>query len=506
MTVNVNETEIKYDVPAGAALPRLDDLPQVAGTVEPDEERLEAEYYDTDDLRLIRAGITLRRRGGGHDAGWHLKLPLGAATRREIRLPLDRTGRQVPDELAGLVRVRTRGEPLRPVVRMTTTRQRLTLLGQAGESLAEVAADNVSAQTLGDITSVSSWHEVEVELTGGDQGLLEAADELLRRDGLRPAGWSAKLERALGDQFPEPAYQVPLTSSSSAGQVVLAYLQTHAEALKSLDPMVRRDEPDAVHDMRVATRRLRSALRSFGGIICRDGSERLAAELKWLGSVLGTARDGEMLARHLQSGLRGTPVELVIGPVQARVQGHFASVRADARTALLSALDSQRYLSLLDELDQLMTEPPLTPDAAMPAVKVLPPVARRSYRKVSRRMRRARRARAGHSSDTALHEARKAAKRARYASEAMSPVIGKKARRFARQMKKVQSVLGDHHDAVMARPVERELGISAYLAGENAFSYGLLYGRDACDGERLQAQARRTWKRASRPRYRRWMH
>lgn len=100
MAVNVNETEAKYDAPAGAALPRLDDLPQVAGTSGPGEEQLEAEYYDTDDLRLIRAGITLRRRRGGDDAGWHLKLPLGADTRREIRLPLGRAGRRVPGELA----------------------------------------------------------------------------------------------------------------------------------------------------------------------------------------------------------------------------------------------------------------------------------------------------------------------------------------------------------------------------------------------------------------------
>jgi len=121
-------------------------------------------------------------------------------------------------------------------------------------------------------------------------------------------------------------------------------------------------------------------------------------------------------------------------------------------------------------------------------------------------MRRAHGARSGQSADTALHEARKAAKRARYAGEAMTPAIGKEARRFAKQMKKVQSVLGDHQDAVIARQVERELGISAHLAGENAFSYGLLYGRDVCDGQRLQARARRTWKRASRPRYRRWMH
>jgi CHAD domain-containing protein len=505
MAVNVNETEIKYDAPPGAALPRLGDLPQVARISGPDEEQLEAEYYDTDDLRLIRAGITVRRRRGGDDAGWHLKLPLGAATRREIQLP-GRTGRQVPGELAELVRVHTRGEPLRPVARITTKRQRLTLLDQAGESLAEVMADDVSAQTLGDTTTVSGWREVEVELTGGSRQLLKAAWKLLRRDGLRPAGRSAKLERALEGQLPEPTRQVPLTSSSPAGQVVLAYLQTHAEALKSLDPMVRRDEPDAVHQMRVATRRVRSTLRSFGHIISRDGTQWLAAELKWLGTMLGQARDGEVLAGHLQAELHHTPGELVIGPVQARVQGYFASVRAGARTALLGALDSPRYFSLLEELDKLIAEPPLTPQAAMPSAKVLPVAVRRPYRQVRRRMRRARQARAGQSADVALHQARKAAKRARYASEAMTPAIGPKARRFARHMKEVQSVLGDHQDAVIARQVERELGISAHLAGENAFSYGLLYGRDACDGQRLQAQVRRTWKRASHLRHRRWMH
>ncbi len=506
MAVNMNETEAKYDAPAGAALPRMDGLPQVTGTSRPAGEQLEAEYYDTGDLRLIRAGVTLRRRRGGHDAGWHLKLPVGADTRREIRLPLGRTGRPVPRELAELVRAYTRGKPLRPVARITTNRQRLTLHGQAGDSLAEVAADDVSAQSLDGTTTGSRWHEVEVELTGGNRKLLKAADELLRGDGLRPAGRSAKLQRALGGRLPEPARQAPLTPSSTAGQVVLAYLRTHAEKMKSLDPMVRRDEPDAVHQMRVGTRRLRSTLRSFGNIIRRDGTQRLAAELKWLGAVLGEARDAEVLAGHLQAGLREAPGELVIGPVQARVRGHFAPARADARAALLRALDSQRYFSLLDELDKLIAEPPLTPQAARPAADVLPAAARRPYRQVRRRMRRARRASPGQPTDEALHEARKAAKRARYAGEAMAPAIGKQARRFTKQMKNVQSVLGDHQDAVIARQVERELGVGAHLAGENAFSYGLLYGRDACHAQRLQAQAWRTWKRASHPRYRRWMH
>jgi CHAD domain-containing protein len=505
MAQSMNETEAKYDAPAGRALPGLGDLPRVAGTSGPDEEKLEADYYDTGDLRLMRTGITLRRRRDGHDAGWHLKLPAGPGTRREIRLPLGRAGAGVPRELAELVRVYTRSEPLRPVARMTTRRQRLILLGRSGESLAEVAADDVSAQALADGEKVSQWREVEVELTGGGLGLLRAADKLLRRDGLRPAGRAAKLERALAGQLPGPASEPPLTPSSPAGQVVLAYLRAHTEKLKSLDPMVRMDEPDAVHQMRVATRRLRSTLRSFGRIIPRSDTLGLAGELKWLGDLLGEARDGEVLAGHLEANLRRMPAELAVGPVQARVRGHFAPAQAAARDAVLAALGSERYFSLLGELDRLIASPPLTRRAVRPAAGVLPKAVRRGYWQTSRRMRRARRAAAGPPRDMALHQARKAAKRARYAGEAVAPALGKEARRFTRQMKNLQSVLGDHQDTVIARQVDRELGMNAHLADENAFSYGLLYGRDACDGERLQARAHQTWQQASRSRYRRWM-
>jgi len=499
MAVNANETEAKYDAPAGAGLPRLDRLPQVAAASGPEQQRLDAEYYDTDDLRLLRAGITLRQRSGGNDAGWHLKLPLGHGTRREIRRPLNGDSRSVPAELAGLVRAHTRGAPLRPVARLTTIRQRLILLDDAGRSLAEVAADDVSAQTMGEATVMSRWQEVEVELTGGDRRLLEAADDLLRHyDGLRPAGRAAKLARALAGRLPEPEEPPQLTASSPAGQVVLAYLRAHAGTLMSLDPLVRLDEPDAVHQMRVAGRRLRSTLCSFRQILYQDATSGLAADLKWLGGVLGAARDGEVLDAHLRTGLRQAPVELRIGPVEARIQGHFASARAAARTGALAALDSDRYFSLLDDLDRLLAEPPFTAEAARPAAEVLPVAARRALWQADRRMRRAWRAAPGQRRDEGLHRARKSVRRARYAAEVAAPAAGGQAARFARRMKQVQSVLGEHQDAVIARAVARDLGIAAHLAGENAFSYGLLYERDACDGERLQARARRIWKKAAR--------
>jgi CHAD domain-containing protein len=172
---------------------------------------------------------------------------------------------------------------------------------------------------------------------------------------------------------------------------------------------------------------------------------------------------------------------------------------------LLAALDSDRYFSLLDDLDWLRDDPPFTARAAMPAAKVLPEAARRACRRADRQMHRARHVAAGQLRNEALHQARKAARRARYASEAMAPAAGKEARRFTSEMKKVQSVLGEHQDTVIARRAARELGISAYLAGENAFSYGLLYERDVCHGQRFQVQAQQAWKRARRPRYLRWM-
>ena len=135
--------------------------------------------------------------------------------------------------------------------------------------------------------------------------------------------------------------------------MVLADLRIHAHALRTLEPRVRADELDSVHQMRVATRRLRAVLRSFGQVIRRTDSEHLAGELQWLGRTLGAARDGEVLAGHLRDSLRPLPPELLIGPVQAHVQGHYAPLRAAAHAELLEALDSPRYTRLLAELDRV---------------------------------------------------------------------------------------------------------------------------------------------------------
>ena len=372
MTTEARETEQKYEVEGDVVLPSLADLPRVATVSEPERETLTAEYYDTDDLRLLKAGITLRRRQGGSDEGWQLKLPAaaagtakktaGASRRREIRLTLDQGDRDrmdrhrpsggdpVPAELAGLVRAHTRDASLRPVARIETRRRLTALLDAAGTSLAEIAVDEVAAQSLGASTTLSRWNEIEIGLTGGRPRLLRAAADRLRRSGLRPAGRVAKLERALAaDARPSVAPARPggrgaaagADRRAQAGDVIAAYVGAQASRLKALDAAVRRDEPDAVHQMRVTTRRLRAALQAFPMVLPKPATAGAREELRWLGRVLGDARDAEVLEQHFQAALAELPAELVIGPAKARVTLHFAPEQAAARQAVLAALDSR---------------------------------------------------------------------------------------------------------------------------------------------------------------------
>jgi len=288
---------------------------------------------------------------------------------------------------------------------------------------------------------------------------------------------------------------------SSAGEMVISYLDAQAARLAALDLAVRRDKPDSVHQMRVTVRRLRSTLQSFTVILPKADTRQLSAELKWLGGVLGAARDVEVLDSHLRTSLAAVPTELVLGPAQARISIYFAPQEAQAREAVLTALDSQRYRSLRADLDTLLDSPPLTAAAAEPAGPALRLAVGRACRRTSRRMSRARKAPAGQPRDVALHEARKAAKRARYAAEAVEPALGKKARRLAKRMKRVQSVLGDHQDAVIARTTVRGIGIEAHLAGENAFSFGLLHERAHRQALACQQEAYLAWRQARKSRH-----
>ena len=499
MATVVREIERKYD-PAAGATAALDAVQAMTGTAgiaavsRQDEQLLDAVYYDTADLRLIGAGITLRRRAGGGDAGWHLKLPAGADTRDEIRLPLTAPGGKraatpraragpVPEELAALVRAWTRGAALAPVVRIQTGRRVLRLLDGAGQALAEVAADHVSAQPAGR-SAASSWDEIEAELVTGGPALLTAIDTRLRRAGAgRPPPRPNCSGRSPGLPAAGAAHEPSLTRGSPAGEVVLGYVRDQVAAIWRYDPLVRRDEPDAVHQMRVATRRARSALQAFGGIIDRETTRPLCAELKWLAAALGPARDGEVLLARLTAELTAIPPALVAGPVQARITGCFTAGLAQAAQTALAALDGQRYLRLLDDLDALLADPPLTPRAERKAGKVLAKPVRRAARRLQRALAAVP---AAQDRDAAIHEARKATKRARYAAEAAVPALGSTASRQAVQAKELQQLLGDHHDSVVARTVLLDLAAKARAAGEDTFTYGLMHQRQACQAATIE--------------------
>jgi CHAD domain-containing protein len=500
VTTVVREIERKYD-PAAGATAALDSAKGMAGTAgiaavsQRDEQLLDAVYYDTADLRLIGAGITLRRRTGGGDAGWHLKLPAGADTQDEIRLPLDapagrraatpraRAAGAVSEELAALVRAHTRGAALAPVMRIQTRCHVLRLLDGVGQILAEIAADYVSAEPA-DGSAATSWDEIGAGLVTGGPALLTAIDTRLRQAGARPAATATKLQRALAGRLPTGAAPEPTpTRHSPAGEVVLGYVRDQVAAIWRYDPLVRRDEPDAVHQMRVATRRARSALQAFGSIIEREATRPLCAELKWLAAALGPARDTEVMLARLTADLAAIPPALVAGPVQARITAHFTAELAQAGQTALAALDGQRYLRLLDDLDALLAGPPLTPLAKRKAGKVLAKPVRRA----ARRLQRALAATPGaEDRDAAIHEARKATKRARYAAEAAVPALGRTASRQAAQAKELQQLLGDHHDSVVARTVLLDLAGKARAAGEDTFTYGLMHQRQACQAANIE--------------------
>jgi CHAD domain-containing protein len=292
--------------------------------------------------------------------------------------------------------------------------------------------------------------------------------------------------------------------------VVLAYLDEHTARLRVLAPAAARGEPGAIHQMRVATRRVRSALQSFPSVLRRDKTAHLRAELKWLGAVLGAARDDEVTSAFLGQELASFPPELVMGPAQARVRASLAPQQARDTEAVTEALGSPRYAALTGDLARLIDRPPFAGAAGDPADTVLPAAVGRAWRRTRRRMEHAQRLRAGSSQhaaarDTALHDTRKAAKRVRYAAEAARPALGKPARRFAKRMKAVQSALGDHHDAVRARAAARDIGVHASLAGENAFTFGLLHERAAAAAQDAEHQATRARKRAEKKKALKWL-
>jgi len=490
------EIELKFDADETVSVSDLLDLPGVAALVHPVEQHLEAVYFDTADLRLLRQATTLRRRTGGTDDGWHLKLPKAEGERLEVHRPLGRSDRPPPKDLADLARVHVRDQQLVQVAKLVTRRTVHRLLDEQGEVLAEVADDHVTGQALDPESSQPTWREIEVELVAGNRTFLEAVGRRLLASGCRSAVNSSKLQRVLGERLPQDREPVKLTKKSTAGEVALAHLDDQRTALKTWDPYARQNKPDAVHKMRVSSRRLRSALATYRPLLDLEITEPLRTELKWLGGVLGQARDAEVIHERLTRLLAEQSADLLLGPVRRRLDLELRARHRAGLTAIRAELNGQRYFRLLDTLD-VLDSTALRPDggADQKAAKVLPRLVGKARRRVLKAARRAEAADSGERLDHELHEVRKTGKRARYAAESVEPVFGAPAAALAAEMEDLQEVLGERQDSAASREVLRDLGGQAYLAGENGFAFGLLHGVERGTGDERYLAAVRALKR-----------
>ncbi|TGN63250.1 CYTH and CHAD domain-containing protein [Nocardioides eburneiflavus] len=494
------EVERTFDVDAATVLPTMVDVDGVARVGQAVELELEAVYFDTVDLDLTRRGVTVRRRTGGADAGWHLKLPRVGDTRIEVRRPLGRATRTVPPPLLEPVRAMVRDRRLVPVARIATRRRERALLDADGAVLAHVCDDHVRTEQLHLGDRVDEWREWEVELVAGDHTLLDRVEELFRDAGAEPAQATSKLARTLADHLPPAPSRTRKKElrRSTAGAAVTHRLDRQVDRLLAQDRRVRSGEEGSVHKMRIAARRLRSALKTYGPLFDdATATDSLGQELRWLGQALAPARDAQVLRERLIELVAAEPDHLVLGPVAAVIDDDLRAAERDAREATLVALEGQRYFRLLDALDELVQAPSFTAEAEKAARKVFPRLLHRDAKRLRRSVKEVRRAESGEKHDVALHDARKKAKRLRYAAESMTPVLGKRADELAASVKVIQRVLGQFQDTVMSRRVLRDYGARAHVEGHNGFTYGRLHMLEEARAEAAVREFDDAWTRLS---------
>lgn len=509
------EQEVKLAVDLGFQVPDLTGVVEGAITDRRPTIQLVATYFDTPDLRLLQRGITLRRRRdnkvGGEDL-WTLKVPQGKSTSTLDRTEISWPGREsgIPDEAAGLVRGIVRHATLEAVAELETMRQRLVLRDAVGATLGELDDDTVAVH--GGSQDGLRFRQVEFELADGEVSVVDALVGRLGEAGASIDRRGPKLVQALGV---EPASlsdgRAPeLGPDSLLGDVVRASISGALERMLDHEYSIRlggADDAEAVHQTRVATRRLRSDLKTFAAVLDPVWLSHARADLKWIAGSLGAVRDIDVLAGHLESemGHAPSPDERLFGKIQLELSHRREAAHAD----LVEDMSGERYLTLLDRLHASSQSPPflgpptsksdsgLRPDDL--ARKVLPTLVRRPWRKLRKAVRHV----GARPTDQELHQIRIRAKRLRYAAEAAAPVVGKPAKRMATAVESLQTVLGDHHDAVTAEDWFRREAASGSRAV--AFSAGQLVAVQRHRQTRLRRQWRGVWSSLDHKKLRRWL-
>lgn len=456
-----------------------------------------ASYYDTADLRLTRAGASLRFRD---DDGWTVKVPGGsdvALVRSELHV--DGGPGDPPAAARDLVAALVRRAPLTLVAHLDTVRQRFAVRDSEGRTVAELTDDHVTARL--DAHTTKEFRELEVEFTAAvDDDLVRAVASSMEGAGAGQPQHLSKVARALAPRSLDAPDLTPpsaLDIASTPTDVLRASISRSTARLLAHDPGVRLGgDAEDVHQARVATRRMRSDLRTFRAALDPGWDESLRDELKWLGTLLGAVRDADVLLERLAHQI--AELDDVDPAAGERLLDVLRAEREATRAELLVGMRSDRYLDLVDRLLAAARSVPVSTDGADFELDLGDLVA-----KPWKKLRDAVRALDRDPPDAQLHAVRIRAKRARYAAEAVAPAVGKSAKRFAAAVAAVQEVLGDHQDAVVAAQWLRDHAPAD--DGGAAFVAGLLVGVEADAAEQSRDDWPAAWKAAARPDLRDWM-
>jgi CHAD domain-containing protein len=390
---------------------------------------------------------------------------------------------------------------------METTRIPWALRDHAGNQLAELDDDDVTV--VGGPQNGARYRQIEIELTGDspDDGALSAVADSLRHAGAEPDD-QPKLAKALGLSTGRPDRRGAKGLRTATSADVVRYATCSGlQRLLDHDYRLRLqcDDPHGqdVHQARVATRRLRSNLQTFRPLLDPIWLKHTEDELRWMGTVLGTVRDADVISASLRS-TGSTQVQPPGCDSVAELRTKLAAERVKAVMGLGEALGSQRYLDLLDRLHAATSQPPLISGSdngrgPLPASKLMPRLVRRRWRRMEKKV-----ATAGKSpSAEELHRIRIAAKNLRYACELSQPVIGKAAKRTAKLAEGVQTVLGDYHDA--SALIDWLTGVGTTGPGRGAFAAGVLIAEQDVRRRKLAKRWRHQWTELARPASRRWL-
>jgi CHAD domain-containing protein len=492
------EERRKYLVDDGFTMPDLDAAGKVRvrGPV-----ALRATYYDTTERLLARHGVSLRYRTiDARSRTWTVRLPSSTpGVRHEHNRPSAGAG-VVPADLLDLVTAYRRGRTLLPAAVLRTVRTVHDVADRDGNVLAEVADDAVSVMEGRRV--VSTFREIEVGRVGAEPRTLDKIERLLLRAGARTGDFVPEHVRAMGTlEPPVLVAPAPLQRKARAGDVVTEAIRRDVARIFKHDPFARLRQMMAngdtpVHQMRVGTRRLRSDLQTFQALLEPEWTAGLRAELAWLAEALGGARDVEVLRARLHRTASADPLSPPDPGAVERIDAVLASRQAKALATLDAALHSRRYAKLLDALVTAVQAPRLSPLARERADRVLPGIVRKPWRRLVIGGGGAPGA-AGLTPDLPdddWHEVRKRAKRARYAADAVSPVVGTEAAQLAKAIARAQGVLGEHQDAAIAA----DAWVEAAAAGPGdvalAVTAGRLFERERAAVTRARAAFPAVWE------------